>query len=116
MPHGHPMGWDFSAMPDGCQPEGNESDGGEVWANYYSEKGSLPASERRSYGLNHYNVTPHRDTQLLPASTAPTGSMIPNVDEMATLRNLLCQISSVPYFLVSGSEETIFGYLIARLG
>ena len=38
------------------------------------------------------------------------------VDEMAALRLLLRRIGGVPEFVVGGSEETILGYITARLG
>ena len=38
------------------------------------------------------------------------------VDEMVALRRVLRRIGRVPEFVVAGSEETILGYITARLG
>ena len=112
----HPMGWVFSAMPDGWQPEENEGDADDGWLDDYSEDGSLPPAEPMSYGNNHGGVDHRRSSQAVPAYVVPTASGTPAVDEMAALRRVLRRISGVLEFVVAGSEETIFGYLTARLG
>ena len=115
IPDGHPMGWDFSAMPDGWKPEEDEGAVDDGWVDDYSEDGSLPAAEPMSHGTNHGGIVPRRDSKALPASVVPTVSGVPAVDEMAALRLLLRQIGGVTEFVVAGSEETILGYLTARL-
>ena len=103
-------------MPDGSQPEYNEGDADDGWVDDYSEDGSLPAAEPMSHGNNHGGVYNRRGSQAVSASTVPTASGAPAVDEMAALRRVLRWIGGVPEFVVAGSEETIFGYLTARLG
>ena len=68
-----------------------------------------------SRGTNRDSVAPRCDSQALPASVVPTLSDTPVVDEMAALRRVLRRIGGVPEFVVAGSEETILGYLTARL-
>ena len=69
-----------------------------------------------SYGTNHGGVDHRPGSQAVPASVVPKASGAPAVDEMAALRRVLRRIGGVPEFVVAGSEETIFGYLTARLG
>ena len=62
------------------------------------------------------NVPLHRDTQALPMSIIMTEPGTKVVDEVYELRRVLRRIGGVPDFVVTGYEETILGYLMARLG
>ena len=112
MPDGHPMGWHFSAMTDGWQPEENKGDADDGWLDDYSEDGSLPSAEPMSHRNNHGGVDNRRGSQAMPASVVPTASGVSVVDEMAALRRVLLRIGGVPEFVVAGSEETILDCLL----
>ena len=103
-------------MPDGWQPEEKEGDADDGWLDDYSEDGSLPPAESMSHGKNHGGFDHRRGSQAVPAAVVLTSSGAPAVDEMAALRRVLRRIGGVTEFVVAGSEETIFGYLTARLG
>ena len=100
MPDGHPMGLDFSAMPDGWQPEENKYDVDDGFVDDYSEDGSLPAAQPGSHGENPDNVPSRRDSQAPPPSFVPTVSNGPAVDEMAVLRRVLGRVCGVHEFVV----------------
>ena len=62
------------------------------------------------------NVTPHRYTEEFTVSNFMTDLAAQVVDEMLSLRLMLRRVGGGPYFVIAGSEETILGYLMARLG
>ena len=105
IPDGHARGWDFSAIPDGWQPElpaAQEETPG--WAEDYSDGGVD-------------DVPPSTDTDVtVPVVPGPNpATPAPGVDELAGLRRVLRRVGGIPEAIVNGSEDLISGYLSARL-
>ena len=112
IPDGHPMGWDYGAIPEGWQAGddlGDEEEDG--LADDFSEDGNAAGTP-----------APVGDqAQALPAIPPSVGdppvaaSSAAPADEMVALRGVLRRIGGIPESVTDGTEDAIFGYLAARL-
>jgi len=114
IPDGHPMGWNFDAIPDGWDTPVAELPTGAQEAGAWDGDVPVGDSEGDDDIAMGYPVAPGT-----PAGAAQGGAVgsanVPVTDDAEVVRRFLRAVGGVPESVLSGSYDMLVGYLQGRL-
>ena len=113
IPDGHPMGWNFDAIPDGWDTPVAELPTGAQEAGAWDGDVPVEGSEGDEDVAMGYPVAP--GTPAAMAQVGSSNAAVPAVDEAEVVRRFLRAVGGVPESILSGSYDMLVGYLQGRL-